>query len=118
MKRTTKLLTAVAVAGALVALPMSSANAFWGVPFFGGGGGFSFGMNFGGSLGGWGYPGYGWGGYPGYGYGGYPGWGYPRYGWGGYPGYGYGWRPYVPYGYAQPYLPATTVAAPATAAEQ
>jgi hypothetical protein len=105
MKRTTKLLTAVAVAGALVALPMSSANAFWGVPFFGGGGGFDFNMSFGGNFGGWGNPGYGWGGYPGY-------------GWGGYPGYGYGWRPYVPYGYAQPYLPATTVAAPATAVEQ
>ena len=113
MKRLGKLLTATAVVGALAVLPMSSANAFWGwgFPFFDGGGSFSFGMNFGGGLGGWGYPGYGWGGYPGY-------------GWGGYPLYGYGYQPwgYSPYGYGlayQPYLPTTApVAAPATAEAQ
>jgi hypothetical protein len=115
MKRMTKLLTATAIAGALALVPMSSANAFWGFPFFGGGGGFSFGMNFGGGLGGWGYPGWGWGGYPGYGWGGYPGYGwggYPGYGWGGYPAWGGYGLPYAPY------LPAATVAAPATKAEK
>ena len=76
-----KFVLAVLLAGA-TALPMTSANAFfgswmpwdWGDDYYGGGP--------------WGYPGYGWGGYPGYGYGGYPG-----YGWGGYPGYGYGGYP-------------------------
>ena len=88
-----KLFLAALFAGA-TALPMSSANAFFGswapwnwgddwydYPYYGG-------------YPGWGYPGYGWGGYPGY-YGGYPGYygGYPGYGWGGYPGYG-GWGPW------------------------
>ena len=76
MKPLLKILSATAVTSALTLAPMQDANAFfWGFPFFGGGGGFSFGMGFGGGLHGWGYPGYGWG-YPGY------GWGYPAYGWG------------------------------------
>jgi len=86
-----KLVLAMLLAGA-AALPVTSANAFWGgswMPwnwfdngYYGGGP--------------WGYPGYGWGGYPGYGWGGYPGYGwggYPGYGWGGYPGYGWGGYP-------------------------
>ena len=88
MRGLSKLLTASAVALAL-ALPMQSANAWWGPWGWGpwdGWGGFDF--HIGG--GGWGnaYPGY-WGGYPGY-WGGYPGYwgGYPAY-WGGYPGWGY-----------------------------
>ena len=76
-----KLMIALVLAGA-TALPVTSANAFWG---------------------GWmpwdwfddDYYGGPWGGYPGYygypGWGGYPGgyYGYPGYGWGGYPAYGY-----------------------------
>ncbi len=74
-----KLLAAVLLAVS-TALPMSSANAFFGswMPWDWGGPGYYGG-----------YPGY-WGGYPGY-YGGYPGYwgGYPGY-YGGYPGYGWG----------------------------
>ena len=76
MKRLGKILSAMAVTSALALIPAQDANAFWGFPFFGGGGGFSFSMGFGGGLGGWGYPGYGWG---------YPGWGYRGYGWGYHP---------------------------------
>jgi len=72
-----KILSGVLLA-LFVAMPMSSANAFWGgswMPWNWG--------NYGYPYYGYGYPGY-WGGYPGYGWGGYPGY------WGGYPGYG-GW---------------------------
>jgi hypothetical protein len=74
------------------ALPMTSANAFfggWGPwDWFDDDDYYHHGPR--------GYPGYGYGGYPGYGYGGYPGYGYggyPGYGYGGYPGSGYGGYP-------------------------
>jgi len=100
-----KFVIAVLLAGA-TALPMSSANAFWGgnswMPwnwfdddYYGGGPWVYPGYGWGGYPG-YGYPGYGWGGYPGYGYGGYPGYawgGYQGYGYGGYPGYGWGGYP-------------------------
>jgi len=66
-----KSIIGAALLAAAVALPLSSADAWWGGPWGGG-------------------P---WGGYPGYGYGGYPGNGYgnyPSYGYRGYPG-GWGW---------------------------
>ena len=65
-----------ALLAAAAALPMSSANAFWGSwwPWDWGGPYYGYPV--------YGYPGY-WGGYPGY-WGGYPGY------WGGYPGYGWG----------------------------
>jgi hypothetical protein len=119
MKRFSRLLAIVAVAGTAVVYT-GTASAFFGFddwfdpwddgPYYG-------------------YPGYGYGGYPGYGYGRYPGYGYggyggyPGYGYGGYPGYGYGGYPgygyggYTGYGYAQPYAvpaaPVTPAAAPA-----
>jgi hypothetical protein len=93
MRKMKTLMAALVVTGA-VAMPFSSANAWWGSGWGGGPwyGGYPY-------YGGWGgYPGwggYGWGGYPGYGWGGYPGWG----GYG-YPGYGWG--------YAQPQAPASS----------
>lgn len=83
-----KLMIVMTLAGA-AALPVSSANAFWGgswMPWN------WFDDDYYGYPGYWGGP---YGGYP-YGWGGYPGYGYPGYGWGGYPGYyggypGYGW---------------------------
>ena len=114
MKHIAKVAAVAAIVGAS-ALPMQSAQAWWGGPGGWGGGPWSgftdmFGdidANFSsrgwGRGSGYGYPyyGYGYGGYPGYGgWGGYPG------GWGGYPGYGgypgaYG----APYGV--PAAPAT-----------
>ena len=66
MRKMKTLMAALVVTGA-VAVPFSSAHAWWGS---GWGGGPWYG----------GYPGYGWGGYPGYGGwgGGYPGWGYAQ----------------------------------------
>jgi len=114
MKMNRKWLTALAVAG-LTALPLSSAEAFFGFwpgSWFGGGGGFSFGFG-GGWHNGWGHPWYG----PGWGYRGwrYPGWrlrrwGYP--GWGHYPLYG-GYYPYALPGT----LPLMTPVAPAAPVE-
>ena len=72
------------------AMPISSANAFWGgswMPWN------WFDNDYYYPYGGYGYPGY-WGGYPGYGWGGYPGYG----GWGGYPGYGGGYPGYGGWG--------------------
>ena len=78
----------VAVAGLVAgaAVPLQSANAWWG----------------GGPWSGWGWGGYpgwgGWGGYPGWGGYGYPGWGgygYPGWGGYGYPGWGYAGYPVV-----------------------
>jgi hypothetical protein len=100
MMKLAKVAAAAAIVGA-TALPMQSADAFWG----GGGpwGGYGWG---GWGWGGWGGP-WGWGGYPGYGWGGYPG-----YGWGGYPGYG--WGGYPGYGLAYPAYTAPVVVAPTT----
>ena len=114
MSKMKKALCAAALVGA-VALPMSSANAWWGGgPWDGWGNGWgngdmSFSMSGRGNAygNGYGYPGYyGYGpGYwgPGYGYGPYyggPGYGYPppppAYGGYGYPGYGYGAPPAPP----------------------
>jgi hypothetical protein len=114
MKMLKKTALVAAIAG-ITALPLSSAQAWWGGPGWGDGSGWGdgFGDMFGdfdmsvrgsgsgygrghgyGRGYGYGYPygGYGWGGYPGYGgWGGpgYGGWGGPGYG--GYPGYGGGW---------------------------
>jgi hypothetical protein len=115
MKKISKLLVTLAVAGAAT-FSAGTASAFFGMgdwfddddwydgPYYGHPG-YGYG----------GYPGYGYGGYPGYGYGGYPGYGYgggyPGYGYGGgYPGYGYGYPAVAP---AAPAAPAAQPAAPA-----
>ncbi|OOZ39950.1 hypothetical protein BOW53_09540 [Solemya pervernicosa gill symbiont] len=97
MKKLIKVAAAAAIVGAM-ALPMQSANAFWGpfdtwdAPWNNGGGPWGGGP---------------WGGGPGY-YGGGP--------WGGYPGYGYGgpWGGGYPGGYGYPRY-AVPVAPPAPA---